>query len=73
MADATTLPYPMVSAITKLDVISKPSIEVFPLSTTLVKVSDIFSLYINKGPSKNFYTNVLPMNQFLLSIGYVNR
>ena len=54
MADATTLPYPMVSAITKLDVISKPSIEVFPLSTTLVKVRDIFSLYIKKGPSKKF-------------------
>ena len=54
MADATTLPYPMVSATTKLDVISKPSIEVFPLSTTLVKVSDIFSLYINKGIDKNF-------------------
>ena len=35
MANAKTLPYPMVSALTKLDVISKPSIEVFPLSTTI--------------------------------------
>ena len=46
MADAKALPYPMVSAVTKLDVISKPSIEVFPLSTTLVKVCYLFLDYI---------------------------
>ena len=39
MRDAKSIPYPMVSATTMLDVIYKPAIEVFPVSTTLVKVS----------------------------------
>ena len=41
MTDAKEIPYPMVSKTTVLDVISTPIIEVFPVSTTIVKVSRV--------------------------------
>ena len=41
MTDAKDIPFPMVSKTTVLDVISTPIIEVFPVSTTIVKVSHV--------------------------------
>ena len=41
MTDAKEIPFPMVSKTTVLDVISTPIIEVFPVSTTIVKVSRV--------------------------------
>ena len=47
MKDAREVPHPMVSATFMLDVISKPIIEVFPVTTTLVKVSHISDTQYN--------------------------
>ena len=41
MTDAEDIAFPMVSKTTVLDVISTPIIEVFPVSTTIVKVSRV--------------------------------
>ena len=44
MDNADQIPFPMVEATTMLDVISKPDIEVFPVSTTLIKVGICISM-----------------------------
>ena len=70
MANAKTLPYPMASAVTKLDVISKPGIEVFPLSATIVKVSYKVEYYIpyqNQHVVDDFnWNNILKLVEMIL-------